>query len=771
MAGRSYSRRIPFGLSCFFYYFAGVMARMFLLFLPMLMAVAQARAQDNVRAKMSPYVRHAAGLYKYDSHAAKGARVSVPALTAFVKVEADGGAQALEDNGCRILARYGDIYIASIPANRIASLASSTSVERIEAGRSCSALMDTTAIIIDALPAYGGEGLPQAYTGEGVVVGVQDIGFDVTHPNFYDASMSEYRVKRFWDQLSADTAGGSMYVGAEYTDEESILAYAHSRDGYVETHGTHTLGSAAGSGYDSAYRGIAYGSDICIVSNAVTSDTVFIAEEDLYKYTTATDALGFKYIFDYASEAGKPCVISFSEGSHQGFSDEEMLYYEVLDSMVGPGRIIVASAGNEGEYKTYIHKEPGTESAGTFIRSYDKYAYMRMVGDTPFDIRLKFYGDEGTETVEMNTEDVLAASPTGAEYALGYDAVYADTVLSGGRTFNIEVCGYASAFDESLTAYELYVEGTESIGQSVPMSVEVVGGEADVEIYRGTGYFIENDCDATLDDGEYTHSIYSPGSAPAVICVGATSYRTGNTNAYGDITGSSYGTDGCVATYSSVGPTFDGRVKPEVVAPGSNIISSASSYFIEENSDDEGYMAIMISFFTHGGRTYAWFNNTGTSMSTPVVAGTVALWLQADPTLTPDDIRDVLEQTCVTRDTSLEYPNNYYGHGEIDAYKGLLYILGLTGIGGISASQPAAARIALTGDGRLTITFDETPEQPFTVSVYTTGGVLVMRRSVENASSGTQVIDVSSLPAGVYAVQLCGGGKGVPGSTLVRKGP
>ena len=100
--------------------------------------------------------------------------------------------------------------------------------------------------------------------------------------------------------LSADTIGSTLYVGADYTSEEALLQYAHSRDGLIQTHGTHTLGSAAGSGYNSPYRGVAPGSDICLVSNAVSEDIIFIDSVDYEKYTYATDALGFKYMFDYA---------------------------------------------------------------------------------------------------------------------------------------------------------------------------------------------------------------------------------------------------------------------------------------------------------------------------------------------------------------------------------------------------------------------------------------------------------------------------------------
>ena len=736
---------------------------------------------DGTRTSISPYVRHAMRqVSRRDTSSAaraKGTSASSPCITAFVKISDVDGEQLLADNGCTVLAHIGSIFIASIPLDKIATLASATGVERIEAGQRCSALMDTTSVIVNTQPVYDGESLPQAYTGSGVVVGLQDIGFDLTHPNFYTTDMSTYRIRRFWDQLSADTTGdNAMYVGAEYTDEESIKAYAHSRDGMIETHGTHTLGIAAGTGYDTAYRGMAFDSDICLVSNAVTSDTVFISDEDIYMYTSATDALGFKYIFDYADEVGAPCVISFSEGSHESFSDDEQLYYETLESLVGEGRIIVASAGNEGWTKSYIHKEEGTESAGTFLsNSSSNYIYMKMQSANDFTIRLKLYGDD-IETIDFYTQDILNADTIDVDYqsyidypyALDADAIFTDTMVYNGDTYYIEACGYTSFYDNSKYAYEFYVEGPEYIGSSTPLSMEVVGTDADIEVYQSAGSFVTNSLDASLNAGDYTHNVLSPGSAPAVICAGATGYRTSYTNYNGDIRTTDYGENGEIARFSSIGPTYDDRIKPDVVAPGSTVISSGSSYYLESNGDDSSTWLSIVALSTYADRTYSWFVETGTSMSTPVVAGAIALWLEADPTLTPDDVMDVIARTATYYDETLDYPNNTYGYGQIDVYNGLLDILGLTSIEDISTSHPEA-RIRVNDDGtQITIAFKSTPEHPFTVDVYSTDGCLMMKRSVETSHSDIYNIDVSSLPTGVYAVQTTGADEGVTGSILIR---
>ena len=276
-------------------------------------------------------------------------------LCAFVRIEGNADS-LLALYGGRSLARFGNLHVASIPLRSLSPLSLRPEVSRIEARQGNSIQMDTTLVLLGGAKAHAGELLPQAFTGRGVVVGVQDIGFDLTHPNFYDTSLSEYRIKRMWDFLSLDTLGSDLYVGAEYTTEEALKTYAHSRDAYIISHGTHTLGCAAGSGYDTSYRGMAPGSDICLVSNAVTEDISLIDSADVYKYTYALDALGFKYIFDYAKSVGKPCVVSFSEGSMMDFRGDDALYYEMLDRLVGPGRIIVASAGNAGHQVAHVVK-------------------------------------------------------------------------------------------------------------------------------------------------------------------------------------------------------------------------------------------------------------------------------------------------------------------------------------------------------------------------------------------------------------------------------
>ena len=337
-----------------------------LLSLIFLLSVCKLEAQRPSFDKMSPFVREA----MVDELTNRRLTRSVGnqrILTAFVRINGDAE-KVLHRYGCRELARVGDISIAAIPLDKLGELSLCKQVTKIESGKRCSVQMDTTAVVINALPAQQGVDFSQAYTGKGVVVGVQDIGFDLTHPTFYSADMSRYRIKAMWDQLSKDSVGTGLYVGRDYVGEQALLQVGHPVDGLTETHGTHTAGIAAGSGAEgngvvSPYRGIAYDADLVLVDNAAGDNVKYIDPKDYYKFTYATDALGFKYIFDYADQQRKPCVINFSEGSTQDIHGYDQLYYELLSSLTGPGHIIVSSAGNNGAKRSYIHKPAGQEKA------------------------------------------------------------------------------------------------------------------------------------------------------------------------------------------------------------------------------------------------------------------------------------------------------------------------------------------------------------------------------------------------------------------------
>ena len=258
------------------------------------------------------------------------------------------------------------------------------------------------------------------------------------------------------------------------------------------------------------------------------------------------------------------------------------------------------------------------------------------------------------------------------------------------------------------------------------------------------------------DEGGSVHpyTIIWPAETDAAIAVGLTSHRNYVTNINGEsvfASGNSY-PEGRIVNWSSCGPTLDGRMKPDVTAPGYNIISARSKLYTGNAKAWEDENKLVIARNTYNGEEREVVSYSGTSMAAPVMTGIVALWLQAKPDLTREEIIATLSRTAKKLDPDLTYPNNRYGYGEVDAYAGLLDILGVTTT--IPTLSQKLAGVSLQGR---TLRIEGITEST-TVNVYTLNG-----QKVFSAQTVDGIVNLPDLPAAVYAVQC-----GTLGSSLFR---
>ncbi len=399
---------------------------------------------------------------------------------------------------------------------------------------------------------------------------------------------------------------------------------------------------------------------------------------------------------------------------------------------------------------------PADESRGSFVWTSADRASLTINSLGGSALRTVFYHNtDVNDTIIIKTSEVLAAE----------DSMLIDSTIIAGQKLYITISAYDNCYDASRQVYDVQFLSLGRLDALDKMSVEIIGKDADAELYCDEGYLVANDLNPALQDAECTHNINSPSAAPSVICVGANSYRQSFENYLGDLHTYDMGTNGQRGEYSSVGPTFDGRIKPDVMAPGTNVISSYSSYYLENHPQASDILSD-VAHFDFNGRTYAWNANSGTSMASPIAAGVIALWLQACPTLTPQDVMRIISHTSHRVDPTLSYPNNFYGYGEINAYAGLLYILGIDGITGISHSTPHDVAISPLSGGRLKLAFASQPSQSLTATVYSLSGNIIDSQSFM-PTADSHVLQLPASASGVVVVQISGENQ-YKGSQLIR---
>ena len=152
------------------------------------------------------------------------------------------------------------------------------------------------------------------------------------------------------------------------------------------------------------------------------------------------------------------------------------------------------------------------------------------------------------------------------------------------------------------------------------------------------------------------------------------------------------------------------------------------------------------------GKAHYYYLNMGTSMAAPVVTGSLALWLEADPSLTPERVREIMSRTSRDDEYLSGYDSNTKGYGRFDAYRGLSEVLQQVSIADIA--QDADAQRAWVEAGSKSICVSSTSDT--TVDIFSVYGTLVGSYSV---NAGLDHIDASTLTSGVYVIRFANSGK------------
>lgn len=449
-------------------------------------------------------------------------------------------------------------------------------------------------------------------TGRGTLISIADTGIDYLHPDFiYPDGTS--KIVYLWDQTKEGTPPDGFYIGTEYTREDINRAIAENDPSLSQDEvgqGTMLSGICSGLGnVNSEYAGIAEDSELIIIK---------LGKIDGF-YNSAMLFAASQYAYKKAFELGRPLVINMSLGTSSlagltNRSNSEKAFFT-------RGLCITAGAGNEGNTQTHTS------------------GIIPYVGGS-VEVELELNEEEEELSLELwlnrpDKADVIIVSPTGEE-----------SKSVGVSNYN-KVTGL---FDLEGTEYSItYIYPTTFSGQQFT-NVTLKNAKRGVWKIRLVGVYIIT--------GRY--NLYLPNRE---LLKSGTRFRevdpfyTINYPAIQDdlITIGAYNTiNGSLWQSSSRGPTIEDRLKPDIVAPGVNIIAA------------------------YPGNTYATI--TGTAAASAHAAGAAAMYFQYTfvdgryPNQAYVQKIKTFMQAGARKDSNTVYPNTNSGYGLLDV-RGMFDVL------------------------------------------------------------------------------------------------
>jgi subtilisin family serine protease len=552
-----------------------------------------------------------------------------------------------------VFARYATALVTRAD---LKLLSENPAVLYVDAGSDYNPTNDVAAGFIGAKTLQAGFLNNTAYSGRNVLMCIYDTGIDWAHEDFRDPdNPNSSRILFLWDQRNnpdepGETSPVGFGYGIEYTRAQIENEIDGTPAGFVEStdplgHGTHVAGTAAGNGSALAsrkYAGMAPEADLIIIKGDDASGG----------FNSTLIADGLDYARQKAEALGMPMVVNLSLGTDSGPHDGTDAISEAIDIFTssGPGRVVVASAGNNGEKPIHVAGSVAAGASADIVFTVPAYTPAPGTRNDDFNFEC-WFNNNGNVNAELRTPNgyMIEQGPGGYYEQNTPDGtlfVYNSVdVANNDRKIRIEVDDASADIPPAAGTWTLRL--TNRSGSAMTYHgwlYDPAIGNAQVVLAGGdTEFCLSNTAAGSLIVGGYAHRWRWMSNSGAA-------YSGGTPNRSDDL-----------SAFSSRGPTRDGRQKPDLAAPGERIGSSLSQYTSPASS-----------VILPGARHYL---NQGTSMSAAVGAGAAALILEQDPSLYAAQIMNSMITGTIEDEYTGQGWNDGWGNGKLSVLKAMAMIV------------------------------------------------------------------------------------------------
>lgn len=485
---------------------------------------------------------------------------------------------------------------------------------------------EITPLMMDSIPKLGIDQLHnEDIKGQGIKVGVLDTGIDYNHPdltNAYegfraengDVKNQDINTTIGWDFVDNDA--DPMETTYKDWQESGQPEFDLDGNSYYTAHGTHVSGTIAGTGDNQTAEFPVLG---------VAPDVELYGYRVLGKYGSGSTA-GIIAAIEKSVTDGMD-VINMSLGSNGANGPYDPMVTAV-NNATKAGVVTTIANGNSGPL-SYSVGTPGTAqlpiAVGASTVDYEIKNFDLKIGD--LNINASLLGP----SFNYKIDDLLNRDLDVVDCGLGYPEDFEGKDLTGKIAFiDRGVLTFVEkAKNAAAAGAEAIILANNTKDNEIPFLGEQVGA---------------NILAITLDDGNSLKEVLSE-EVPEQLSITPldTTFVAGDE----------------IAGFSSVGPvkrTYE--IRPDLVAPGYNVYSTAPEYINDNNEDEENY-------------NVAYQRMSGTSMATPHIAGIAALILQAHPEYTPEEVKLAMMNTSeqIFDEDDLNYSVHEAGAGRVNAYE------------------------------------------------------------------------------------------------------